>query len=141
MKTWPMLLAPVIAGSSGAQVVEEGGVRSAAGPMLLAEVIAEPSVQGARSTGFGSSIRELVEGRFLAHRYEFAVTLSTRRHCLAIRAEGEARTIVDLMEVSWCPRDNEGAPQQPETREVALAKIQVSTQLLRRPEEPLRGSC
>lgn len=135
MRTLAMLLALVIAGSDGAHAW------SGSGPMPLAEPEAMRSGWGDLSTGSGSSIRELMEGRFLAHRYEFTVTLSTRSHCLAIRTEGEARTIVDLMEVSWCAGRRAGAPGRSEVRQTALAKIQVSTQLLRRPEEALRGSC
>jgi len=137
MKTWPLLFALIVAGACGAHVAED---------LAKARSSFESDNGGARfglddlTSGYGSRMKQLVQGGFLAQRYELVATLSTRSHCLAIKAEGEARTLVDQFGIHWCSSADALTPSQPGSQR-ALAKIQVSTQMLRIPYARSRGTC
>ena len=136
MKTWPVLFALIVAGTCGAQAVV-ADLAKARSPF--------ESENGGTWFGLddltsGSRMKQLVQGGgFLAQRYELVATLSTRSHCLAIRAEGEARTIVDQLGIHWC--SNATMPRHPGSQRPALAKIQFSTQLLRVSGTASRETC
>lgn len=139
MKTWPVLFALIVAGACGAQIVV-GDLAKARSPLESENGGAWFGLKDS-TAGYGSGMKRFVQGGFLAQRYELVATLSTRSHCLSIRAEGEARTLVDRFGIQWCASADVPAPSHPGSQRPALAKIQVSTQLLRMSDMASRETC
>ena len=130
MKTWLVLFALISAGACGLQVVADAEkARSVAAT--------DADVAG---IGLGNLANGYVQ-RYLRQRYELVATLSTRNYCLAIKAEGEARALIDQFEVHWCSGPDTPALSRLDSQRRSLTGIQVSTQLLRMPEAAPRGTC
>ena len=132
MKMWPVLFVLIAAGACGAQVVGDAAKRRS-DPDAVRVGLVNPA------EGNGGML--LVPGGLLRQRYELVATLSTRNYCLAIQAEGEPATLVDQFEIHWCSTPGERSSSQSGSQRPALAKIQVSTQLLHKGPAAPRGTC
>lgn len=94
---------------------------------------AAETILDAPATDYAATMRDFAKGGFLDWRYELVATVSAGDRCLAVTATGEARTLVDKVQIGWCGRPGSAA-QDRDLERPLLARVEVSTHLL--PQAP-----
>ncbi len=93
------------------------------------QAVAAPRADGGQALEYAAKLRSFVEGDWMARRYRLVATMSVGSQCFTVSAEGQARTLVDALDVRWCTGRTDtlnGKASQPPH----LASLQVSTRFL-----------